>query len=544
MPESTTPPPARTAPAPNARNLAGWLVLAAVAIPLAILLALQLRTLRQLEETATLAQRAAVRGYAKAVVRSVEDLYREKARLALGVPADWVRDGRTAALAAHFAGQDGRGVREFFVLRFADPPGTEPRFFDTAGRSLARGADSPEARAAKVAAASWQLVAQDRGSLESTAPIASEQFAERRVVARPLVDGEARPIGAAGLIVDDAFVRDEFLPERIAAERELLGEPLQDQISAVVRTGVAAATPAERAAAPDAVQLPFRFLFTDWALAIEGPALAPGRFVRQSLLIDLGLSLAMTAVLLAAIALALRSAVRATRLSRMKTEFVSSVSHELRTPLASIRVLGEFLRLGRVTDPAKLREYGETIEEESARLTRLVNDILDFSRLESGRRALRFAAVDLREVALETLRAFAIRLEREGFAVEVTAPETLPPVWADRDAVAQVIANLLDNAIKYSGTERRVAIELAPEGGGVRLSVADRGTGIAAGEQRRIFEAFYRAGAELVPDAKGSGLGLAIVKRVVEAHGGSVGVESRPGAGSRFDVHWPAHGVS
>jgi signal transduction histidine kinase len=253
----------------------------------------------------------------------------------------------------------------------------------------------------------------------------------------------------------------------------------------------------------------------------------------------------MTAALLAAIALALRSAVRATRLSRMKTEFVSSVSHELRTPLASIRVLGEFLRTGRVTDAGKVRAYGETIEAETARLARLVDDILDFSKLESGRRTLRFAAVDLRAVVDETLRTFAMRLEREGFAVAVRAPEgPLPAVWGDRDAVGQVLANLLDNAIKYSGASRTIEIELAPEGAGVRLSVADRGAGIAPGEQRRIFEAFYRAGSELVPDASGSGLGLAIVKRVVEAHGGSVGVESRPGAGSRFDVHWPAHGVS
>jgi signal transduction histidine kinase len=539
MREPTTPPPAR-----SARNAAGWLVLAAVAIPLAILLLLQFRTLKHLEETATLAQRAAVRGYAKAVVRSVEDLYREKARLALGMPADWVRDGRTPALAAHFAAQDGRGVRAFFVLRFGDARAAAPVFFDAEGRPLALDPESPEARAAKLAAAAWQLVAEDGGALASTAPIASEQLAERRVVARPLVDGEARPIGAAGIIVDEAFVRDAFLPERIAAERELLGEPLQREISAVIRTGVAAATPAERAATPEAVQLPFRFLFTDWALAIEGPALSPARFARQSLWIDLSLSLVMTAALLAAIALALRSAVRATRLSRMKTEFVSSVSHELRTPLASIRVLGEFLRLGRVTEPEKLREYGETIEGESARLTRLVNDILDFSKLESGRRDLRFEAVDLRRVVDETLRAFAVRLEAEGFRVEVRAPDALPAAWADRDAVGQVLANLLDNAIKYSGAARTIGIELAPESGGVRLSVADAGAGIAPGEQRRIFEAFYRAGTELVPMASGSGLGLAIVKRVVEAHGGSVGVESRPGAGSRFDVHWPAHGVS
>jgi signal transduction histidine kinase len=540
MPEPTT--------APTGRSSAGWLVLAAVAIPLAILLLLQLRTLRQLEETATLAQRAAVRGYAKAVVRSVEDLYREKARVALGVPADWARDGRSPALAAHFASQDARGVRAFFVLRLApdagDPHGAQPLFFGAGGRPLAFAPDSPETRAAKIAAAAWQLVAEDGGTLESTTPVASEQIKGRRVVARPLVDGAARPIGAAGILVDDAWVRDVFLPERIDAERELLGEPLEQQVQAVIRTGVPAATPAERAAAPDAVQLPFRFLFTDWALAIEGPALTPARFVRQSLLIDLGLSLVMTAALLAAIALALRSALRATRLSRMKTEFVSSVSHELRTPLASIRVLGEFLRMGRVTDPGKLREYGATIEAESARLTRLVDDILDFSRLEGGRRPLRFEAVDLAAVVDETLRAFAGRLEREGFRVEVRRTGALPRAWADRDAVGQVLANLLDNAIKYSGSARTIEVELAPESGGVRLSVADRGAGIAPGEQRRIFEAFYRAGSELVPDARGSGLGLAIVKRVVEAHGGSVGVESRPGAGSRFDVHWPAHGVS
>jgi signal transduction histidine kinase len=216
----------------------------------------------------------------------------------------------------------------------------------------------------------------------------------------------------------------------------------------------------------------------------------------------------------------------------------------LRTPLASIRVFGEFLRLGRVTEPPKVREYGEYIEAESRRLTQLVDNILDFSEIESGRKRYRFEKASLTGIVNETLEAFSARLKKEGFAVELRAPATpLPPAWADRSALTQVLTNLLDNAIKYSGDARRIAIELGQNNGSVSVTVSDDGPGIEIEEQERIFDKFYRVSNGLVHDVKGSGLGLAIVKHVVEAHAGTVSVSSRPGAGSSFTVELPTHGA-
>jgi signal transduction histidine kinase len=524
------------------RGLRRWVVLAAVAVPLATLLGLQLHALTRLQETAAATQRTALRTYTKAVLRGLEDFYRQKARAALGVPAAIVRE--PAALAAHFAAQDDTGVRQFFVAELGRDGRSPLRFFAPDGRLLALPRDAPETRAARVAAAPWQLVAEEGGTLEAVTSVVSEQFPAQRVIVRPIVDAAARPVGVAGLVLDEAFVRQRYLPERIEAERSRLPEALRGKVVATVRTGVDGADRPPDAAAGDEVELPFRFVFSDWALAAEGGFVSPEAWARRSLWINLGLSLGMTAVLLSAVGLALRSADRATQLSQMKTEFVSNVSHELRTPLASIRVFGEFLRLGRVTEPEKVREYGEYIEAESGRLTQLVDNLLDFARIDSGRRELRFEDVDLPELVTETLRSFEVRLRQGGFVVAVRAPEgPLPPIWADRVAVVQVLTNLLDNALKYSGTAREVTIELARDAGCVTLSVSDRGPGIEPSEQERIFDKFYRVGSGLVHDAKGSGLGLAIVRHVAEAHGGSATVRSRPGEGSTFRVRWPTHGA-
>jgi signal transduction histidine kinase len=533
---------------PDATSGAGrrrWLAAAAVAVPLAILLGLQLHALVQLQQTATATQRTALRAYTKAVLRGLEDFYRAKARAALAVPAQSLRDPSPEPLAAHFAAQDGDGVRLFFALAF-DAGGPAPlRFFAADGRALALPEAAPEARAARVAAAPWQLVAEEGGRLEAASSVVSEQLPAHRVIARPILDADGRPIGVAGLVIDEAFVRERYLPAAIDAERARLPEPLRAGVETEVRTGLDDAGRGAAAEAGDEVELPFRFVFSDWALAVRGRLMSAEAWARRSLRINLGLSLLMTAMLLAALGLALRSAARATQLSQMKTEFVSNVSHELRTPLASIRVFGEFLRLGRVTDPEKVREYGEYIEAESGRLTQLVNNLLDFSRIDSGRRSFRFEDVDLARAAAETLQALDVRLRQGGFRASLRAPdEPLPPIWADRAAVGQVLTNLLDNALKYSGAPREVEIELAREAGCVAISVSDRGPGIDPAEQERIFERFYRIGSGLVHDAKGSGLGLAIVRHVVEAHGGSVSVRSRPGEGSTFTVRWPTHGAA
>jgi signal transduction histidine kinase len=226
------------------------------------------------------------------------------------------------------------------------------------------------------------------------------------------------------------------------------------------------------------------------------------------------------------------------KLSQMKSDFVSNVSHELRTPLASIRVFAEFLRLGRVREREKVSEYGEYIETESRRLTQLINNILDFSRIESGRKTYQFERANAQDLVLDSLKTFEVQLAQHGFRVVFEAPERpLPPVIIDADAISRAFLNLLDNAMKYSGDSREIKVRLSKRDEYVTISVTDHGIGISREERDKIFEKFYRVSTGLVHDVKGSGLGLSIVRHIVEAHRGLLTLNSRPGAGSTFTIY-------
>jgi two-component system phosphate regulon sensor histidine kinase PhoR len=262
---------------------------------------------------------------------------------------------------------------------------------------------------------------------------------------------------------------------------------------------------------------------------------------RYLFVVNVAMSLLMTVSVLGGIAVALRAASREIRLSKMKADFVSNVSHELRTPLSSIRVFAEFLKMGRVENPAKVREYGEYIEAESRRLSQLIANILDFSRIESGQKTYKFEKADVVRVVASTVKTFEMRMCQSDFAVSFSAPSAaLPPAVIDPDAISLAVANLLDNAVKYSGDAREVSVRIDHVGKFLSVAVADRGIGIPKDEHERIFERFHRVGNALVHDVKGSGLGLAIVKHIVSAHRGWVAVDSEPGSGSTFTVFLPA----
>jgi signal transduction histidine kinase len=187
-----------------------------------------------------------------------------------------------------------------------------------------------------------------------------------------------------------------------------------------------------------------------------------------------------------------------------------------------------------------VREYGAYIESEGRRLTQVINNILDFSRIESGRKLFQFESCDFKEVVNGTVEAFNVHLKQNGFTLSYEAPQnSLPQVVLDPDAIALALTNLLDNAIKYSGDEREINVRISQSNGFVAVSVADRGVGIAAEEQEKIFEKFYRVSTGLVHDVKGSGLGLSLVKHIVVAHRGKITVQSKPGEGSMFTIHLP-----
>lgn len=226
-------------------------------------------------------------------------------------------------------------------------------------------------------------------------------------------------------------------------------------------------------------------------------------------------------------------------LARLKSDFVSNVSHELRTPLALIRLYAETLELGRITTPEKKQQYYRIVRKESERLTALINNILDFSRIEAGHKEYEFRNTDIAELVRNTLESYRYQIEQQGFAFEESIDTNLPAVPVDREAIARALVNLVNNALKYSTDEKFLGVKLYRDNGVVKLEVADHGIGIARRDQSKIFEKFYRAGDPLVHNTKGSGLGLSLVRHITQAHGGEIAVESTPGKGSKFILSLP-----
>jgi signal transduction histidine kinase len=226
-------------------------------------------------------------------------------------------------------------------------------------------------------------------------------------------------------------------------------------------------------------------------------------------------------------------------LAKLKADFVSNVSHELRTPLALIRLYAETLELGRITTQDKKEQYYRIIRKESERLTALINNILDFSRIEAGRKEYEFRETDIAELVQNTLDSYRYQIEQQGFAFEENIDTNLPAVKVDREAIARALVNLVNNALKYSSEDKYLGVKLYRENGVVKLEVMDHGIGIARRDHSKIFEKFYRAGDPLVHNTKGIGLGLSLVRHITEAHGGDIAVESTPGRGSKFILSLP-----
>jgi signal transduction histidine kinase len=230
---------------------------------------------------------------------------------------------------------------------------------------------------------------------------------------------------------------------------------------------------------------------------------------------------------------------RETRLAELRTQFVASVSHELKTPLTAIRMFAEIMQMQGPGNPQLHADHLDTIVNETERLTRLLNNVLDFSRIERGEKNYNAQPSSLLEVVKAAARTMRYPLAERGFNFKLNIEGEIPTVSVDRDAIEQAILNLLSNAMKYSGQSRDIELRLFTENGSAIIQVADHGIGIPVEEQQRIFDRFYRVPTQENRAIAGTGLGLALVAHIAKAHRGHVEVESSPGCGSTFSIWLP-----
>ena len=520
-----------------------WLGFAAAAVPLVLLLGAQIVWLKRLQETQAIARRASLANYLEVIGTEVQYFYRSAAERALNVPADLFLHGHLDQIAAQWTQKPVQGAARLFVVDFTQSAFGDYRVYDPDAHRLVVFPASEEAMAMIAATNPWQMVSYRRGRAEGAALTVDERNPDFRILLNPITDADLRVVAVAGMVLDVDYFRLHLLPAivRKAIPEEITPAGARD-LDVMVKDGQGRlVVGTDHPATPEQVLTrTFPFVFTDWTLILHSHRSNPERWARANFAGNVALLVLLGAVLASGILMALRAADRAMRLSQMKSDFVSNVSHELRTPLASIRVFAELLRLGRVQTTDKVREYGEFIERESRRLSRLIDNILDFSRIESGRKTYDFGPTDVRAVVEGTLQSFDVHLRHHGFSVALHAPDQpLPPVRADAEALGQALHNLLDNAVKYSGDSRSIEVDLARRDGGLAVTVRDRGIGIPPDDQEKIFERFHRVQTGLVHEVTGSGLGLSLVQHIVKVHGGRVEVESEPGRGSAFTIWLP-----
>lgn len=348
-------------------------------------------------------------------------------------------------------------------------------------------------------------------------------------------------VGLVGLTFNSDYVQNEYLakvmseallsPDLSAAGGELAIGVLDERKQLIYGTA-----PQQK---EFEIKMPFSRPFSNWemGIAFRGTtieSLAAGNF-RKNLL----LSVIAASLLIIGILLTMRASARELGLAQAKSNFVSNVSHELKTPLALIRLFAETLELGRVKDAEKAREYYRIIGNESRRLSQLIDNVLDFAKIEAGRKQYQFAYADAGEIVEGVLSTYSHQIASAGFELTTRIEEGTPLVLVDRDALSQAVLNLLNNATKYADRVKRIEVGVRVHGPSLMIEVSDSGIGIPRSEQNKIFDKFYRVDAGLVHNTKGSGLGLALVKQIVEAHKGEVSVESAPGMGSRFTIKIP-----
>jgi signal transduction histidine kinase len=348
--------------------------------------------------------------------------------------------------------------------------------------------------------------------------------------------------GFAGVLLNEGFVSDDLIAGSIGkilnihhgntAALSTIAITISDENSQILYSNAAAQK-------GDLLETNFDNPFSNWKAGVGLKNTNLDELARDSFLHSAGATLLVLVFLLCGMALTIRATDREARLAQAKSNFVANVSHELKTPLSLLSLFSEILELGRVNSDEKKTEYYRIIRHESLRLNKMIDNILDFSKIEAGRKTYVFAHSDMAEVIENVLNSYRYQIINSGFDIQTNIQRDLPAVLIDRDAMAQALSNLLDNAIKYSGKVKQLSITAKTLGADLSIEIADHGIGIPRAEQAKVFEKFYRVGNGLVHDVKGSGLGLSLVKHIIEAHHGTISVESDVGKGSRFTILLP-----
>jgi len=347
-----------------------------------------------------------------------------------------------------------------------------------------------------------------------------------------------------GLLLDPQALANGLFPpasEKSGREEGLSVAIVDESGKVVAGPGLLSQEGSEKSGDPQLVSTGgFADSFPPWAIRIyrSGVGAVERQFRMRRNIYILSLVVVIAALFFGGF-LAIRSTAKELKLARMKSDFVATVSHEFRTPLTSIRYMAELLQRGRVRDEARKQQYYEAITGESERLSRLVENLLDFSKIESGMKEYRMEEADIAALAADVATRFRQQAGFKDFTLETEIAGGLLVIQADKESLGRAVFNLLDNAVKYSGENPRLVLRAWSGEDAVCLQVEDYGIGIVISEQKKIFEKFYRSEVAMESDVKGTGIGLPLVEHIVRAHGGKVLLESEPGKGTRVTIRLP-----
>jgi signal transduction histidine kinase len=538
-----------------------------VAIPMAVLFYFQFKSLSDLETTSAVVLRQLSSDTAESLTRSVEDyLKRPHISVLLRIPT-----ARTEPLDLPFiepifndAMTESPFVESFFVWTERGPMSNKWLVFDQSSRALPIGDIARRFR-------------EDKALGDKLLPKLNEFVKTRRAIVAftETIDGRPKYVQAQlrfegpqrermtsvmAFAVDAEKLRKQYIPQVFrdwlatvqqpsgfpALETEVLDEAGEHIYQSHPERSGGHVEPVDERSFPiiffDKELLEFAAPYEQhreiWGLRTSyGPPIP--EIVSASTRPQLALMVVLALAMGLGVFLVAGAAAREVRVAELKSNFVASVSHDLKTPLALIQLFAETLELGRVRTPERAQEYYRIINGESKKLTRLIENILDFSRMEAGLRPYRMEPADLTESVKKVLSRMDTQFEQGHFSVTTKIEPDLPRVLADEGAAEQAIENLLANAVKYSGESKHIEVSAKRVNGHIVVSVTDHGIGISRREQGRIFRKFYRVQRELGGGPQGTGLGLAIVDHTMRGHGGFVRVESEPDTGSTFSLHFP-----